>query len=85
MKNSSYIYIAPAGDRTHDLPHTVASNMVKVSHALNQSATEVREDEEGFMWLITTKDWTLRSVDDLGDSYQDQNKIRRKVVAGASV
>ena len=29
MKNSSY-YIAPVGDRTHDLPHTVASNMVKV-------------------------------------------------------
>ena len=39
MKNSSY-YIAPVGDRTHDPPHTVASNMVKVSHALNQSATE---------------------------------------------
>ena len=39
MKNSSY-YIAPAGDRAHDLPHTVASNMVKVSHALNHPATE---------------------------------------------
>ena len=38
MKNSSY-YIAPVGDRTHDLPHTVASNMVKVSHALTNSAT----------------------------------------------
>ena len=38
MKNSSY-YIAPAGDRTHDLPHTVASNMGKVSHALTHSAT----------------------------------------------
>ena len=34
------MYIAPVGDRTHDLPHTVASNMVKVSHALNHSATE---------------------------------------------
>ena len=33
MKNSSY-YIAPVGDRTHDLPHTVASNMVKVSHKM---------------------------------------------------
>ena len=32
--------IAPVGDWTHDLPHTVASNMVKVSHALNHSATE---------------------------------------------
>ena len=40
MKNSSY-YIAPVGDWTHDLPHTVASNMVKVSHALNHSATVV--------------------------------------------
>ena len=39
MKNSSY-YIAPVGDWTHDLPHTVASNMVNVSHALNLSATE---------------------------------------------
>ena len=32
--------LTPVGDRTHDLPHTVASNMVKVSHALNHSATE---------------------------------------------
>ena len=32
-KNSSY-YIAPVGVRTHDLPHTVASNMVKVSYTL---------------------------------------------------
>ena len=39
MKNSSY-YIAPAGDRTHDLPHTVASNTGKVSHALNHSVKE---------------------------------------------
>ena len=39
MKNPSY-YIAPVGDRTHDLPRTVASNMVKVSHALNHSATK---------------------------------------------
>ena len=38
MKNSSY-YIAPVGVRTHDLPHTVASNMGKVSHALTHSAT----------------------------------------------
>ena len=33
MKNSSY-YIAPVGVRTHDLPHTAASNMVKVSQTL---------------------------------------------------
>ena len=38
MKNSSY-YIAPVGDRIHDLPHTVASNMVKVSYTLAHSAT----------------------------------------------
>ena len=38
MKNSSY-YIVPVGDRTHDLPNTVASNNGKVSHALNHSAT----------------------------------------------
>ena len=37
MENSSY-YIAPVGDRTHDLPHIVASNMIKVSHALYHSA-----------------------------------------------
>ena len=36
MKNSSY-YIAPIGDRIQYFPHTVASNMVKVSHALNHS------------------------------------------------
>ena len=36
--NSSY-YIAPVGDRTHDLPHAVASNMVNVSHAITHSAT----------------------------------------------
>ena len=38
MKNSSY-NIAPTEDRTHDLPHTEASNMVKVSYAPNHSAT----------------------------------------------
>ena len=37
---NSYYYIAQVGDLTHDLPHTVASNMVKVSHALNHSATD---------------------------------------------
>ena len=38
MKNSSY-YIAPVGVQTHDLPHTVASYMGKVSYALTHSAT----------------------------------------------
>ena len=39
IKSSSY-YIAPVGDQTHDIPHTVASHIVKMSHALNHSATE---------------------------------------------
>ena len=38
MKNLFY-YIAPVGVRTHDLSHTVASNMGKVSYALTHSAT----------------------------------------------
>ena len=37
MKNTFY-YIAPVGNGTHDLPHIVASHMVKVCHA--HSATE---------------------------------------------
>ena len=44
MKNS--YFIAPVGDRTHDLPNTVASNMVKVSHAPN-SATEAVQPDSG--------------------------------------
>ena len=44
-KNSSY-YIAKGGDRTHDLPHNVASNMVKVSHARNHSATVKPQGKE---------------------------------------
>ena len=46
-ENSSY-YNAPVGDRTHALPHTVASNMVKVSHAINHSAATKSEDEENW-------------------------------------
>ena len=38
MKNSSY-YIARVGVQTHDLPHTVASNMGNMSYALTHSAT----------------------------------------------
>ena len=37
------LYIAPVGDRTHALPHTVDSNMVNVSHALTHSDTEAVE------------------------------------------
>ena len=51
IKNSSY-YIAPVGDWTHDLSHTVASNMVKVSHALNHSATKVVMQGMMDRWLI---------------------------------
>ena len=35
--------IAPVGDRTHDLPRSVASNMVNVSHALTHSAMGDRQ------------------------------------------
>ena len=49
MKNSSY-YIAPVGDSTHDITHTVASNMVKVTHALNHSATDAVVDGEVSSW-----------------------------------
>ena len=49
MKNSSY-YIAPVGDRTHDFPHTVASNiMVKVSHTLKHSAMAATPGERSLM------------------------------------
>ena len=51
MKNSSY-YIAPAGVRTHDLPHAVASNMGKVSHALTHSATAAVENHTFFCRCI---------------------------------
>ena len=39
MKNS-YYFFPRSGIELTTLPHTVASNMVKVSHALNHSATE---------------------------------------------
>ena len=59
MKNSSY-YIAPVGDWTHDLPHTVASNMVKVSHALNHSATEAEVYTFSLVsWLIPRRSHTF--------------------------
>ena len=45
MNNSSY-YIAPVGVRTHGLPHTVASNMVKVSHASSHSAAAYLQAHE---------------------------------------
>ena len=45
MKNSSY-YISPVGDLTHDLQHTVASNMVSLAfvqwiYTLVESKTKV--------------------------------------------
>ena len=54
MKNSSY-YIAPFGVRTHDLPHTVASNMGKVSHALTHSTTV---KEEYVNTRLAERTWT---------------------------
>ena len=61
MKNSSY-YIAPVGDWTHDLPHTVASNMVKVSHTLNHLATEA----------IFNSQWAQQSVNDASEVVSKQ-------------
>ena len=44
------VYIAPVGVRTHNLPHTVASHMGKVSHALTQSDTAaVNEHDQCFL------------------------------------
>ena len=54
MKNSSY-YIAPVGVRTHDLPHSAPSNVVKVSHALRVSWTEHRTDDSILTELGTTR------------------------------
>ena len=45
MKNSSY-YIAPAGDWTHDLPHTVASNMVTASNALKHMYSKKKREKD---------------------------------------
>ena len=39
MVSWCYLITVLIGFQTHDLPHTVASNMVKVSHALTHSAT----------------------------------------------
>ena len=64
MKNSS-CYIAPVGDRTHDLPHTVASNMVKVSHALNHMATAAfKQYARITLWVEAwnTLSWTINWV-----------------------
>ena len=49
MKNTPYYIIAPVEDRTHDLPHAVASNMVKVPHALTHSATAA---VKGVQWYL---------------------------------
>ena len=60
MKNSSY-YIAPVGVRTHDLPHTVASNMGKVSHALTHSALGNVLSRRFHMCSIEVKNTLFRS------------------------
>ena len=62
MKNSSF-YNVPVGDRTHDLPHTVASNMVKVSHSLNHSApAAVKWDEYNLFHLLIVLQWLYMYV-----------------------
>ena len=61
MKNSSY-YIAPVRDRTHDLPHTVASNMVKVSHALNHSATDLQTEDRCSIFHLDEDTYNLYST-----------------------
>ena len=53
MKNSSY-YIAPVGVRTHDLPHTAATNMGKVSYALTHSAT-ARQNGINIYYIVLDK------------------------------
>ena len=80
MKNSSY-YIAPVGDWTHDLPHTVASNMVKVSHTLNHSATEAvvsvsRSGNQRYVGIVKTKN--LNSSNSSIPS-NDQGSIWKKI------
>ena len=62
MKNSSY-YIAPVGDWTHDLPHSVASNIGKVSHALNHSATEAVIKEISIRHERRKACWRRRLID----------------------
>ena len=52
-KTHPTIIITPVGDRTHDLPHTVASNMVNVSHALNHSATASVKMQSNETWKST--------------------------------
>ena len=52
VKNSFY-YIAPVGDSTHDLPDTVASNMVKVAtEAVNCNVEVTSRDRaiDGESW-----------------------------------
>ena len=48
MKNSSY-YNAPVGDWTHDLPYTIASNLVKVYHSATEAVSNVRTR---FVWHL---------------------------------
>ena len=52
MKNSSY-YIAQVGVRTHDLPHSAASNMVKVPHAPNHGGG-VLIPLRASIWILET-------------------------------
>ena len=86
MKNSSY-YIAPVGDRTHDLPHTVASNMVKVSHALNHSATAAvninmhAKSPNGKAFVQTNTASRCRQFVTLSTTFKGKRKPEKEIVA----
>ena len=58
-KTHPIIIISAVGDRTNDLPYTVASNMVKVSHALNHSATA----ELDWLFLEALLEVLIRSIE----------------------
>ena len=62
MKNSSY-YNCPGRDWTHDLPHTVASNMVKVSHALtSRPLRRLCQTFSAYQEEQTCVDWRLVGI-----------------------
>ena len=64
MKNSSY-YIAPVGDWTHDLQHTVASNMVKLGHYVLHTRTLSQLDgltRRSFLNQVTLSLWSFANL-----------------------
>ena len=61
--------IAPVGVRTHYLPHTVASNMSKVSHALQPQSHQAYDQVTTYLRpkngpiVERTYNWSQRSYD----------------------